>query len=236
MKERGFTLIESLAALGIALFVIVSSLEFFRLAHKAFHRVKEKAEAGQSALAALDKMRIDLLHAGRGLASETALGLVEPARASEGELRTTCLEKRLELSGEALAGDTRILLETTAGIAAGQEICFSDGTAGEVRAVARVDRGAVILAQPLEGGYAPGMTAVSLLETVAYFLDRPAGVLRRRVNSGSAQPLLEKAAAAAWLYDPAARLVRVRLEISANGAKAHEATVFLKNPALAAPR
>ena len=233
MRKGGFSLVECLLGMALSLFVITSSLQFFGLAQKVFFRLKEREEAGQGALAALDKMRIDLLHAGRGLAAEAALGLVEAARATDEELRITFLEKALTLVGEARAGDIRLLLASTVDIVSGQEICLSDGSAGEVRTVAAVERGAVILREPLERGYFPDTAAVSLLENVAYFLDGPARILRRRVNAGSAQPLLENIAAAIWICDPGARLVRVRLELSVEGAHPHETTVFLKNPALA---
>jgi type II secretory pathway pseudopilin PulG len=233
MRKGGFSLVECLLGMALSLFVITSSLQFFGLAQKVFFRLKEREEAGQGALAALDKMRIDLLHAGRGLASEMALGLVDAARATEDELRTTSLEKPLMLTGTARAGDIRLLLASTADIASGQEICLREGPVGEVRTVAAVEHGAVSLREPLERDYSLDTAAVSLLENVAYFLDGPARILRRRVNSGSAQPLLENIAAAIWLYDPEARLVRVRLELSVEGAHPHETTVFLKNPALA---
>lgn len=233
MRKSGFTLVECLIGMALGLFVVLSSLEFLGLAQKAFFRLKAREEAGQGALAALDKMRIDLLHAGQGLSGEMALGLVEAARATDEELRTTSCEKALALAGEARAGDTRLLLVSTADIAAGQEICLCAGIAGEVRTVARVERGAAILAEPLEREYSPATTAVSLLESVAYFLDGRTHVLRRRVNAGSAQPLLENAAAATWQCDTAARLVRVRLELNVQGATTHETTVFLKNLALA---
>jgi len=232
MRKGGFSLVECLLGMALSLFVITSSLQFFGLAQKVFFRLKEREEAGQGALAALDKMRIDLLHAGRGLAGEMALGLVDAARATDDELRTTSLEKPLMLTGTARAGDIRLLLASTADIAFGQEICLSDGSAGEVRTVAAVEHGAVSLREPLERDYSLDTAVVSLLENVAYFLDGPARILRRRVNSGSAQPLLENIAAAIWLYDPEARLVRVRLELSVEGAHPHETTVFLKNPAL----
>ena len=236
MRKDGFSLVECLLGMALSLFIITSSLQFFGLAQKVFFRLKEREEAGQGALAALDKMRIDLLHAGRGLAGEMALGLVEAARAAEDELRTTSLEKPLRLTGTARAGDIRLLLASTADIASGQEICLSDGSAGEVRTVAAVEHGAVSLREPLERDYSLDTAAVSLLENVAYFVDGPARILRRRVNSGSAQPLLENIAAAIWLYDPEARLVRVRLELSVEGAHHYETTVFLKNPALAEKR
>jgi hypothetical protein len=233
MRKGGFSLFECLLGMALSLFVITSSLQFFGLAQKVFFRLKEREEAGQGALAALDKMRIDLLHAGRGLAGETALGLVEPARATEDELRTTSLERPLTLTETARAGDVRILLASTADIVSGQEICLSDGRQGELRSVERVERGAVILGEPLERDYSLDTAAVSLLENVAYFVDWPAGILRRRVNAGSAQPLLENIAAAIWIFDPEARLARIRLELSVEGAHPHETTVFLKNPTLA---
>jgi type II secretory pathway pseudopilin PulG len=233
MRKGGFSLIECLLGMALSLFIITSSLQFFGQAQRVFFRLKEREEAGQSALAALDKMRIDLLHAGQGLAGEMALGLVEAARATEDELRTTSLEKPLMLTETARAGDIRLLLASTADIASGQEICLSDGQTGEIRTVARVERGAVSLGEPLERDYSPASAAVSLLENVAYFLDGPARILRRRVNTGSAQPLLENTAAAIWICDPEARLVRVRLELSVKGAHPYETTVFLKNSALA---
>lgn len=233
MRKDGFSLVECLLGMALSLFIMTSSLQFFGLAQKVFFRLKERAEAGQSALAALDKMRIDLLHAGRGLAGELALGLVAAARATDEELRTTSLEKPLMLIGTARAGDIRLLLASTVDIASGQEICLSDVQTGEVRTVARVERGAVVLGEPLERGYSPATATVSLLENVSYFLDGPARILRRRVNAGSAQPLLENIAAAIWICDPEARLVHVRLELSVKGVHPHETTVFLKNSALA---
>ncbi|MCX6568843.1 MAG: hypothetical protein NT147_07330 [Candidatus Aminicenantes bacterium] len=236
MRKGGFSLIECLLGMALSLLIIVSSLQFFGQAQKAFFRLKEREEAGQGALAAIDKMRVDLLHAGRGLAGEMAHGLIEAVRSTEDELRMTSLEKPLTLAGTAQAGDVRLLLASTADIASGQEICFSDGREGELRSVERVEHGAVILGEPLERDYSPDTAALSLLENVAYFVDGPARILRRRVNAGSAQPLLENIAAVMWICDPEARLVRVRLELSVEGARPYETTVFLKNPALAEKR
>jgi type II secretory pathway pseudopilin PulG len=236
VSGRGFSLFECLIALALSLFVILASLQFFGLAQKAFFKLKEREEAGQGALAALDKIRIDLLHAGQGLAGEMALGLVEAARATDGELRTTSLESLLTLAGEARAGDTRVFLASTADIATGQDICFCDGTAGEVRTVTAVERGAVVLGQSLERDYPRQTASVSLLEHVGFSLDAPARILRRRVNAASAQPLLENAATTTWLFDPEAGLVRVRLELDLEGGTAYETTVFLKNAALAGTR
>ncbi len=233
MRRGGFTLIECLLGLALSLFVITAGLELYARAHKAFTRLKDREEAGQAALAALDRMRIDLLHAGRGLVAEIGLGLVVAAEAAGGELRSTSLERPLALAAEAGPGDTRLALVSTAGIAAGQRIVLREGPAGEVRTVAGVEPGAIVVDAPLARAYPPASTVLSLLESVAYFLDGPSRILRRKVNASPAQPLLEDAAAATWALDPAALLVRVRIEPGVEGAHAHEATVFLKNPALA---
>lgn len=232
-RTGGFTLIELLAGLTLSLFVISTGVEFFGLARRVFFRLKEREEADQAALAAVDRMRIDLLRAGRGLCRETAAGLVEPVRADEGALTTTALERGLDLAAAAPAGASRLALVSSADIARGQRIVLSREGSGEVRTVARIEAGAVVLDGPLEGAYDPATAAVALLESVAYHLDPDAGVLRRRVNDGAAQPVLERARSAAWSFDPATLLVRVRLELDVEGAQAHETTVFIKNARLA---
>ncbi len=232
MRKTGFTLIECLMGLALSLLVAAAGFELFARARTVFSRLKAREESAQAALAALDRMRIDLLHAGEGLAVEVGLGLVAAAEALPGELRTVSLEKPLVLAAEAAAGDETIALASTSDIAAGQAIVLRDGAAGEVRTALRVEPGAVALDAPLGRGYAPAVTAVSLLETVSFRFDPAARVLRRRVNASPAQPLFE-GAAADWTLDASSPLVRLRLELDMEGAPAHEATVFLKNVALA---
>lgn len=236
MRRPGLTLLESLLGMALSLLVMAAGFEFFGLAHKVFARVKAGEEAAHGALAAVDRMRIDLLHAGRGLVAEMELGLVAAVEADAATLRAVSLERALDLAAEARPGDTRVLLASAADIVPGREIVFSDGLGGEVRAVAAIETGAVVLREPLAGAYSPATAALSLLDRVAYFLDAPAAVLRRRANASPAQPLLEGVAAAAWSHDPEARLVRLRLELTVEGAHPHEATVFLKNPSLAVAR
>jgi type II secretory pathway pseudopilin PulG len=233
MKRRGFTLIEALVGLSLSTFIAATGVEVFARSERAFLRLKSREEAGQAALAAVDKMRIDLLHAGRGLSLEVALGLVAPIEATADELRMTSLEKPLALAADAQPGDTRLALVSAADVNSGQRLVLRQGSSGEARTVSRVESGFVVLDAPLERAYEKDGAAVGLLEVVAYFRDEAGRVLRRRVNASSAQPLLEGAAAAAWSVDTGSGLVRVRLEVDAEGVHPHEATIFLKNPALA---
>ena len=232
MTRRGFTLIECLIGLALSLLAITGGLEFWGLSEKVFRRLKAREEAGQASLAALDKIRIDLLHAGFGLSREIGLGLVSPVEIVGGELRTAALERTLGLAADAQAGDTRFSLVSTSGVAAGRRVALRCGAAGEVRTVTRVEAGALIIDGPLERAYPADASAVSLLELLACFRDGGTRVLRRRVNASPAQPLLEDTAAVVWELNAAAPLVRIRLESAVEGVQAYEATVFLKNPAL----
>jgi prepilin-type N-terminal cleavage/methylation domain-containing protein len=236
LSRRGFTLVECLVGLTLSLVVVTAGLQFFGSAQKLFLSLKEREESGQAALSAVDRMRIDLLHAGRGLAEETALGLVVPVSASDAELRTVSLEKRLGLAADAAAGESRLLLESTADIAAGQAVSMRDGLTGEIRTVAGIEGTAIVLDSPLGAGYAAATGVLALLENVAYFRDGTTRVLRRQVNASPAQPLLDNTTSASWSHDPEARLVRISIEIAAEGATSYGTTVFLKNPALAGIR
>ena len=233
MNRPGFTLVECLIGLTLSLVVITAGLGFYASAQKAFVRLQAREEAGQEALAAIDKMRIDLFHAGRGLAPEIALGLVAAVETAAAELRLTASERRLVLAAGAAAGATRLSLLSTADLTAGRRVLLRQGEAGEVRTITRVEPGAVVVEAPLERAYDPGSAAVSLLECVAYFRDGASRILRRRANASSAQPVAEGVASADWSLDAAANLVSVRLELDVQGVFPHEATIFVKNRALA---
>lgn len=233
MRRPGFTLIECSIGLALSLLVVTAGLQFYAHAQAVFSSLKAREEADQAARAAIDRMRIDLLHAGRGLAAEIGLGLAAAAEAGPLELRLTSAGRTLELAAAAAAGSTRIALASTTDLSPGRLVTLRQGETGEVRTVRRVETGAAVLDAPLEHDYAAAAAAVSLLDIVTYSLDGTARVLRRRANASSAQPLCENVAAAAWSLGPAAPLVRLRLELSIEGVHPHEATVFLKNAALA---
>lgn len=233
MSGRGFTLIECLIGLALSLVVVTAGLGAYMALQRAFLRLEARETSGQSALAAVDRIRIDLLHAGAGLTEEVRLGLLEPVAAGAGELRTVTLDRPLALAADAGAGNVRLALSSAAGLSAGRRIALRAGPAAEVRTVVRVEGASVVLDGPLAAPYPAAEAAVSLLETVAFFLDGAAGVLRRRANASPAQPLAESVAAAEWSYDAAAGLAAVRVELSVEGAHAHGTTVFIKNAALA---
>ena len=66
-KRQGFSLIESLLALTLFSMIVLSTLEFFGMTKKTFFKLRDTQLAQESAWAALDKIRTDLLQAGQGL-------------------------------------------------------------------------------------------------------------------------------------------------------------------------
>lgn len=224
---------ECLIGLSLSLFVVCACLEFFGAAQKSYFRLKEKEEASQSALAALDKMSADILRAGEGLVLPVSLGLIEPVAESGGGLEIIRAERAYELSAAAGAGDTRIRLAAVTDLKPGREICLVDDGNAEVHTVSSVESKDVVLTTPAGRAYAPEKTSLLLLEKILLTLDTRQGVLRRRVNLSTAQPLLEDAAEAGFFVDKAANIVRVRLRLNSQGDAAYEFQLFPKNAALA---
>lgn len=236
MRARGFSLLECVLGLALSLFVVCACFGFFLAAERSYFRLRDGEEAAQGALAALDKMRVDILRAGQGLAPAAALGLVEPVAETGGGLLVTRSERAFVLAADVAAGDSRVPLESVADLKPGREVLVSDAEGGEVRTVASVGGGAVTVSPPLSRGYAQPGASLQLLERVALTLDARQGVLRRRVNASTAQPLLENAGAAGFAFDRPANLVRVRFSLAPQGEDYYELCLFPKNTALSRKR
>ncbi|HVP91919.1 MAG TPA: hypothetical protein VMS75_11965 [Terriglobales bacterium] len=236
MRVRGFSLLECLVGLALSLFVVCACLGFFMAAERSYFRLKDGEEAAQSALAALDKMRVDVARAGQGLASAAALGLIEPVVEADGSLLVTRSERAYALAADVAAGESRIPLGSVADLRAGREVLVADAESGEVLTLASVGAGAVVVSAPLGRGYPRSTASLQLLERVALSLDARRNVLRRRVNAGSPQPLLENAGLAEFAFDRPANLVRVRFSLAPQGEDYYELCLFPKNTALSRKR
>lgn len=235
MRSRGFTLVECLIGLAISFIVVLACLEFSAAAGRHYAGLKDREETALGALAALDKMKVDILRAGQGLARAAALGLVAPIAvdAATGGLIITRAEKAFELAADAAPGDASLSLTSVADLRAGRSLCLTDGGKGEIAVVASVSAGAAVLASPLASAYATAGTTVVLLDRVSLTFDVSQGVIRRKVNLGTAQPLLESAASAEFSLDLPANLAGVRFSLRSQPDAIHEIRLFPKNPALA---
>lgn len=112
MNRKGFTLIEFLISLSLLLIIVLAGFEFFGQARALFFKLKEAEESEEAALAALDKIRIDLARGGRGLAVPIGMGLLEAVRADPERLTVLSSEGSYGLREDLAQGGTRAALES----------------------------------------------------------------------------------------------------------------------------
>lgn len=233
MKRRGFTLIEALIALALSLFVFSAAFEFLGITKNLFAKLRGVETEAQSAEAALDKIRIDLRNAGGGLVepmrSFTIVG-IEPA---DKEITISLSEREYALGQDLLPGQTRLPLASSSGLSAQRQICLVEDGWSELHSIAAVEPAAAVLGEPLQAGFSRAGGRLQLIERITYYLDEPSGVLRRKVNSSSPQPLLEDVSAFDFGYDKAANLARAGFSLQNAKEKKYEVSVFPKNIGLA---
>jgi type II secretory pathway pseudopilin PulG len=231
-NRKGFSLIESLLSLVFFLIIILSSLEFFGATRKIFFRLKDAQETSASAAAALEKIRIDLLHAGRGLAQPISLGIIVGIELQNESLGLIIGEKAYTLTSDVSSGQAAVPLLDTEGLRAGREICIFDGRHGEILAVESVDKSMMRLAPPTTNSYLRQDGKIILLQKVSFYLERGSSILRRKVNTSPAQPLAEGVRFFGFSYDGPSSLAQVKIGLEKEPEKTHEISVLLKNVAL----
>ncbi len=227
-------MIETLVSLLVLSLVVFFSFEIFGPARRVFSKLKASQEESQAALSALDKARIDVLHAGLGLLQPVRLGLLPGLSEESGVLSMQSAVMAYLLAEDVSAGQTEIALESTEGLVSGKEICICDVAAGELGVISGVQGTSVLLAAPLSAPYLRAESSLILLERVSIYLDESNGIIRRKVNQSPSQPLLEEVAGFELRFEQGANLVTLRLRLSARKEKTYECTIYPKNTALAA--
>ncbi len=235
MRRHGFTLTEIAIGLGLAMFMVIAAFEFFGITRELFGKIKGEEVETQSAEAALDKIRIDLLRAGQGLVAPMRNSTIAGVETDGGAITVAHAERSYELGQDLAAGQTRVSLTTTSGLGARREICLVEGGWGEIHSISAVETAAVVLDEPLREAFSRTGGQAHLIEKISYYLDEPAGILRRKVNASPPQPLLEDVAAVEFRYDAAANLARAGFSLRNGKEKNYEISVFPKNIGLARP-
>jgi len=231
----GFSLIESLLSLSFFLFILVVSLEFFISTRDHFFDLKENQEVNQAAYATLDKIRLDVCECGRGLVGPQSEGLLEALKVSDNILSIQSKDKVIPLENDLVAGQTFIPLASTAGIKKGQKLCFTHPEKGEVKSILSVAKSGLALDSSLNHSYIKDEAMAILIRTVSFYLDSEKGVLRRKVNTSPAQPLLEDVVAFDVFYETASNIISLSLVPKTKEEKKYEAFIFPKNMALVPP-
>jgi prepilin-type N-terminal cleavage/methylation domain-containing protein len=231
--EKGFTLIEVLICLSLFFIIIISSLEFFLTIKNHFFKLKKDQEMDISVFAALDKMRIDFQDGGLGLLIPQELGVISGIELDGDRITTRRKDIDLALANGLVSGSTRISLHSTTGLKKGQKLCVHDRQKGETVQILSADKEGVVLTSPIKFSYDQQKAEVLSVKTVCFYLDQKKRILRRKVNTSPAQPLLEKVEAAEFKYDDTSNLINVHLKMAEE--RTYERTVFPKNLKLATP-
>jgi type II secretory pathway pseudopilin PulG len=231
--RKGFSLLESLLSLSLTLVIVLACLEFFGVSRAFFFRLKDRSEKRQAALAALDLIRDDVQRAGQGLSSPISLGLVQGLATDDGRLRTERHEKDLFLSADIQPGQTSATVKDAEGLKRKRRLCLFQGQQGQLLEILNVQDKTLTLTPAAEAYYGKEESHLLLLEVVDYYLDDQTGVIRKKENEGSGQPLLEDASLLEYTLEANSRLATIRLALRAQEEKIYEISVLPKNLALA---
>jgi len=235
MRRQGFTLAEVMISLALSLFMFVAAFEFLGITRRLFSKLSGAEEEIQAATAALEKMRIDFSQAGQGLTPAMRGAATAGVEVAGQTLTLSLAEKSYALAEDVFAGQVLVPLGTASDLAAAREVCLVEGGRGEPHTISSCDSSSVILREPLQAPFSKSAGQLVLIEKISYFLDGSSGVLRRKVNGGSAQPLLESVAGCDLGYDQAGNLVKAGFSLQTNKEKKYEVSVFPKNIGLARP-
>lgn len=231
--KKGFSLLESLLSLSLFLIIILSSLEVFGIARNVFFKLNAEEKKREGVSFALDRMRLDLLDAGRGLDKPIQWELLEGISRENEALTLLYKEDEFRADADLSAGQERISLQGIQIIKKHRQMCIQDSQKGEVKTVTSSDKGSIILTSPLNFSYAQQETSLVLLRKITYFLDEKTQILRRRVNTSPAQPLLEDVSQFFFTYDEPTHLLKLQITLKEEKEKMYEICVFPKNMALA---
>jgi hypothetical protein len=232
MKKRGYSAIESSICLALFLIILLAALESFGITRSFFFRLKRAEEENQTAVAAVDKMKLDLLRAGSGLAPQVRLGTVQGIAIINNALIISSREKTCPLLVDISPGENRIVLETVTGLSPEREVCVFDEEKAEIKTILSIQGKTVLLATPLEASYSATESQLALLESTSLFFDEKTGSIRRKVNTSSAQPLLDGVLYFEFAYEKGLNLAKLSFALKTNKEKKYELSVYPKNIAL----
>jgi len=230
--EKGFSLIESVISLFFFFLIVLFSLDCFIATRKHFNHLKQSETLNTAAYAALDRMRRDILDAGLGLKQPMALEIVEGISQDQEELVILSKQEELPVMGDFVSGQQRIPMAKARNLKIGQQICLFSSNSGEMRSIVSTTLDSIFLDSPLDSNYLQEKTSLVLLRRLSLFFDETGGVIRRKVNTSPAQPLLEEVASFGYEFFKDSNLVRLHLCLRMEEDKDYEATIFPKNTAL----
>jgi len=235
-QKKGFSLIESLISLSLFLVIVLACLELFGFTRNIFLKLKIQEESKSAVFSALDKMKTDILSGGSGLLEPVQLGLLESITEDEGTLIILSMEKNFASLNDLVTGQTKIFFQSISSLKKKKEICIFDTLKGEIKSIVSAANKSIVLSTPLDFSYSKDDTHISLIKKVTLFFDKNKQIIRRKINSSPAQPLLEDVALFDFSILKTTNLVSLRISLKLNEEKEYEISIYPKNAALGAKR
>jgi prepilin-type N-terminal cleavage/methylation domain-containing protein len=230
--KKGFSLLESLLGLVVFSLIILGSLEFFGTVQTVFFRLQSSQENCQAVWVALERIRTDFVLAGQGLVRPMRLGLINGVE-RDGETWILRRANRCpKLTADPISGRTALDVTDADGDLAGRVLCLFDEAKGETVFIRESGDGILTLSSPLQHDYRAADATVIVLQKTSLFLEASKGVLRRKNDEASAQPLLEDVHAFELRYDPASCLAFARVSLISAPEEFYEIQFLAKNAAL----
>ncbi len=229
MRKNGFSAIEILVSMALSSMILSAAAEFFGLTRNHFLKLKAAEEENQSAMAALDKMKIDIHRAGAGLVEIARDGTINALADADNTFVIYRLDQTYALDADITAGDGQAVLKSVSGLSAGQEVCFGDEENSEAGIISSIAGKTIILSSPLKFSYFKDSGRLLALEKTSLFYDSGTRLIRRKVNTSSPQPLLEDVQSFSCSYDQNANLSHLSFSLGHDQEKKYEIAVFPKN-------
>jgi hypothetical protein len=198
-----------------------------------FFRISAAQDEAERAQSALDKIRLDILDAGRGLSDPIRLDVLQAIEQTADGPVFRSADLAVSLAVDAPAGASVIRVTDGEGFSAGQDVCLVGRGKAEIGTIRSADGPVITLASAVRDGFSAADATVILVHRVVFLWPAVDGVLRRKVNASSAQPLLEDVAAFRCEYDASANLARIGIRPAAEPENEYAVTIFPKNAALA---
>jgi hypothetical protein len=229
----GFSLIESLISLFLFCVIFLACLSFSQTLQKQFFSLKQEFECNETAFFTLDRIKTDLANAGRGLLIPMSMGLLEGIKVEDNKITITSKEADIPFNSNLHSGQTSIELSDTKAVKKNRLICIHDHFQGEIKTIASIDDRTINLSSPLQNDYNQLDTTLMIVREVTIYPDPSQPVLRRKVNTSSAQPLAEDIKDFSCTYKAETHLAGIQLTLQLDEEKKYACVLSPKNLALA---
>ncbi|MGC8746756.1 MAG: hypothetical protein ACP5SQ_09040 [Candidatus Saccharicenans sp.] len=231
--SSGFTIIECLMSLSLSLVILASATEILIRAKKILNKLNEEHESILLAVTALEKMREDLEKAGAGLNLEVEVKDFKPIEAKNSYLLIFSKEKTIKIQENLALGTNSIKVapdsELNSLLKKGRQIVIKNRQQGEMLTITSFFGNTMTISPALTYAYDCSESEILVLEKVEIYLDEKQSILRRKVNDGSGQPLLEETQQFETDYDQAKNLLSAKLIVGKTKEKAYDLVLFPKN-------